>query len=90
LSATLNVDHYGPWVSAPLGVTQTFGAKTLADIIGQVRLPKNISVSAGVLNIGNVLPDRVNGGDAIGLLYGDEAPFGVNGRAYFLRAQIAH
>jgi iron complex outermembrane recepter protein len=88
LSAELNVDHYGPWVSAPLGVTQTFGAKTLVDLIGRVGLPKNLSLSVGVLNIGNVLPDRVNGGSAIGLIYGDEAPFGVNGRSYFLRAQI--
>ncbi|HEY3655544.1 MAG TPA: TonB-dependent receptor [Steroidobacteraceae bacterium] len=90
LSATVNVDRYGHWVSAPLGVAQTFGAKTLVDFIGRVGLTKNISLSAGVLNIGNVFPDRVNGGGAIGLPYGDEAPFGVNGRFYSLRAQIAH
>ncbi|HEV2652487.1 MAG TPA: TonB-dependent receptor [Rhizomicrobium sp.] len=88
-AATLNVDHYGPWVSAPLGVTQRFGAKTVLDLIARVALDERIQLSAGVLNIGDTYPDQVVGGTAIGLPFGDEAPFGVNGRSYFARMQIA-
>src|SRR6202000_1348164 len=83
-AATLNVDHFGPWVSAPLGVTQRFGGKTILDFIGCVNLSDDIQFSAGILNLENTYPDAVAGGAALGLPYGDEAPFGVNGRSYFV------
>ena len=85
----MNVDHYGPWVSAPLGVTQRFGAKTVLDLIARVALDERIQFSAGILNFGDTYPDQVVGGAAIGLPFGDEAPFGVNGRSYFARIQIS-
>jgi iron complex outermembrane recepter protein len=87
---TLNVDHYGPWTSAPLGVLQTFSGKTLLDLIASVKLGQHASVRAGALNIGNAYPDQVKGGNAIGLLYGDEAPFGLDGRTYFLGLQVTN
>ncbi len=89
-AATVNIDHYGPWVSAPLGVAQRFGDKTLFDLLGRVAVTDAIQLSAGVLNVGNAYPDAVTGGGAIGLPFGDEAPFGVNGRSYFAKIQIAN
>jgi iron complex outermembrane receptor protein len=89
-SATVNVDHFGPWVSAPLGVTQRFGGKTVIDLIGRVNLTDMVQFSAGILNLTDTYPDTVAGGSALGLPYGDEAPFGVNGRSYFIRLQIAN
>jgi iron complex outermembrane receptor protein len=89
-SATVNVDHFGPWVSAPLGVTQRFGGKTVLDLIGHANLTDTIQFSAGILNLADTYPDIVTGGNALGLPYGDEAPFGVNGRSYFIRLQIAN
>ena len=90
LSASINVDRYGPWLSTPLGVTQNFGAKTVADLVGSVDLSSHMQLGAGILNMGDTYPDRVAGGNALGLAYGDEAPFGINGRSYFVRLQFAY
>ena len=88
-SATLSVNHYGAWTSAPLGTIQTFGGKTVVDLSAKVALTPRISITAGVLNLGDVYPDQAIGAAALGLIYGDEAPFGVNGRSYFLRLEVA-
>jgi iron complex outermembrane receptor protein len=90
VSLTANVDRYGPWTSAPLGTVQTFSAKTLLDLVAQVDLGHHAAVTAGVLNVNNAYPDKVNNANTIGLSYGDEAPFGVNGRSYFLGVQVTH
>jgi iron complex outermembrane receptor protein len=82
---TASLDRYGSWVSAPLNVPQTFPAKTVADIGARVGLSSTISVSACVLNIGNAYPGVVKGFPAMGLNYGEESPFGINGRSYYLR-----
>jgi iron complex outermembrane receptor protein len=88
VSATLSIQHYGPWVSAPLGAVQTFSSKTLVDLSGRVEITPKVAFSAGVLNIGDVHPDLVVGGAALGLTYGEESPFGVNGRSYFIRLDV--
>jgi iron complex outermembrane receptor protein len=88
VAATLSVNHYGSWTSAPLGTIQTFSGKTLVDLSAKVALTPRVSITAGVLNLGDVYPDVVIGAAAIGLIYGDEAPFGVNGRSYFVRLQV--
>lgn len=90
IAGSVEVDHYGSWVSAPLGATQTFGGKTVADVSLRYAFTRQLSVTAGVLNVADVYPDLVKGGSAIGLAYGDEAPFGVNGRAYFVRLQVSN
>jgi iron complex outermembrane receptor protein len=84
-SATLGVEHYGPWVSAPLGVVQTFSSKTVADLSARARLTSRVTLSAGALNLGDVHPDLVIGAAALGLTYGGESPFGDNGRTFYVR-----
>jgi iron complex outermembrane receptor protein len=90
LALTVNVDRFGPWVSAPLGALQSFGGKTLFDLIGRIDLTRKVSIRAGALNFTNVYPDLVKGASAIGLTYGDEAPFGVNGRSYFVALEVVN
>jgi iron complex outermembrane receptor protein len=90
LGFTANVDRYGPWTSAPLGTVQNFTAKTLLDLTAEVKLGRHTSFTAGALNVTNTFPDRVTGGQALGLPYGDEAPFGVNGRTYFIAVQVTN
>jgi iron complex outermembrane receptor protein len=87
-SATLSVEHFGPWVSAPLGTVFSFRSHTVLDFTGRYAITPDIQVSAGILNAFDVEPDIVTGGAALGLTYGDESPFGVNGRTYFLRLDI--
>jgi iron complex outermembrane receptor protein len=90
LAFTVNVDRYGQWTSAPLGTLQTFSARTVLDLSASIDLGHHASLRAGALNVTNTYPDLVNGAKAIGLSYGDEAPFGVNGRAYFLGLQVTN
>jgi iron complex outermembrane receptor protein len=87
-AATFSVEHYGPWKSAPLGATQTFNDKTLFDLSGRFALTDTVWITAGVLNVTNVYPDLVIGGAALGLTYGEESPFGVDGRTYYLRVSL--
>lgn len=89
-SLTFSSERYGHWTSAPIGVPQTFSGKTLFDLTGTVPLTAEIDVTAGILNIGDVYPDRLAGVPvhAIGFTYGEESPFGVDGRSYFVRLAI--
>jgi iron complex outermembrane recepter protein len=93
-TAIVNVTRYGEYVDAPILDPQTFGAKTLVDLSFGARLGKHASLTAGVLNLGNVYPDplaetalayKTFGGSYV---YGEESPFGVAGRSYFLRLQM--
>jgi iron complex outermembrane receptor protein len=84
----VSVEHYGSWVSAPLGVTQTFSGNTLVDLTARLDLTSRVSLSANILDLGDVHPDLVTGGSAIGLPYGEESPFGDNGRSYYLRLDV--
>jgi iron complex outermembrane recepter protein len=85
---TLDADHFGPWVSAPLGTTQRFDSKTIYDLSCELKFDSGLSIALGALNVTDVYPDLVNGAAAIGLSYGDEAPFGVNGRSYFINISL--
>jgi iron complex outermembrane receptor protein len=90
VSAILGVDRYGPWMAAPTGALQTFTGKTLVDLGARVAISSRMTISAGVQNIGNVYPDVAKGAGAIGTKYGDETPFGLDGRSYFLRLQVSN
>ncbi len=87
-AATISIEHYGPWVTAPLGAVQSFTDKTLLDVSGRVALTDDVWLMAGILNATDVYPDIVTGGSALGLTYGEESPFGVNGRTYFVRLSL--
>jgi iron complex outermembrane receptor protein len=90
LALTADVDRYGPWTSAPLGTVQSFSAKTAVDLSAEVKLGPHAAVSVGAMNVTNTYPDLVRGAQALGLSYGDEAPFGVNGRAYFIALRVTN
>jgi outer membrane receptor protein involved in Fe transport len=90
------VTRYGEYVDAPIKDPQTFGAKTLVDLSLGFRPAEPWLVTAGVLNVGNVHPDplaqvdlayKTFGGSYV---YGEESPFGNNGREYFVRLQFQH
>ena len=93
-SSALDVTRYGQYVDAPILDPQTFGAKTIVDLSFGVRLEQQFTVTAGVLNVGNTYPDQLaeqalaykSFGGAF--LYGEESPFGTDGRAYYLRLQL--
>ena len=93
-SGVVDVTHYGEYVDAPILDPQIFGAKTLVDVSFGVRLGQQFTATAGVLNVGNTYPDPLaqqslaykSFGGAF--LYGEESPFGTDGRAYYLRLQL--
>jgi iron complex outermembrane receptor protein len=93
-TATLAVTRYGEYVDAPILDPQTFGAKTIVDVSLGAHVGSQWLVSCGVLNIGNVHPDplaeanlayKTFGGSYV---YGEESPFGVDGREYYARLQF--
>lgn len=91
LSGGVDVTRYGHYVDAPISAPQLFSAKTLVNLTLTKRFSPAVSLTAGVLNVGDVYPDRLN---QIALAYstfgnafywGEESPFGVDGRSYYLR-----
>jgi iron complex outermembrane recepter protein len=93
-SATLAVTRYGEYVDAPVLDPQTFSAKTLVDLSFGARLGSQWLMSVGALNLGDVHPDplaeanlafKTFGGSYV---YGEESPFGVDGREYYARLQF--
>jgi iron complex outermembrane recepter protein len=90
-TAAVNVTRYGSYVDAPILDPQTFSPKIVTDLSLTARLPHRLAATFGVLNVGNVYPDQFaeqalafkSYGGAY--LYGEESPFGVDGRAYYVR-----
>jgi iron complex outermembrane receptor protein len=83
--------RYGEYVDAPVLDPQNFSAKIVTDLSLSVRLTPRVMASFGVLNVADVLPDQLQeqalafktfGG---AYLYGEESPFGADGRAYYVR-----
>lgn len=90
VSATISVDHYGPWAAAPIGVVQNFSSKTLLNLTASLDVTDDIQFTGGIQNVTDQYPDLLVGAAATGMgfTYGEEAPFGVNGRSYFLRVSL--
>jgi iron complex outermembrane recepter protein len=93
-SGVLDVTRYGAYVDAPILDPQTFSARTIVDLSLTAHPQAALAITAGVLNIGNSYPDQLAeqalayksfGGS---FLYGEESPFGTDGRAYYLRLQL--
>jgi iron complex outermembrane receptor protein len=93
LTGTVAVTRYGQYVDAPVRDPQTFGAKTVVDLSLTLRATRWLSLTAGVLNAGDVFPDPLQeaalayasfGGSYV---YGEEGPFGVDGRSYYGRVE---
>lgn len=95
-SGLVVVTRYGEYVDAPIKNPQTFSAKTVVDLSLGLRPTEAWLVTAGVLNVADTHPDplaeidlayKTFGGSYI---YGEESPFGNNGREYFVRLQFQH
>ena len=86
------MDHYGPWAAAPIGVVQYFSSKTLLNLEAGATLPEGFRLSAGINNVTNQYPDTLVGAavTGMGFTYGEESPFGVDGRTYFLRLSLKY
>ncbi|MBN8886251.1 MAG: TonB-dependent receptor [Rudaea sp.] len=88
---TLDLTRYGKYVDAPILSPQTFGAKTVADLSVSTALGQTATLTLGVLNLGNVYPDKLAQQDVAfksfggSFLYGEESPFGISGRTYYAR-----
>jgi len=93
---TFSVDatRFGEYAAAPFVAEQKFSAKTVVDLTLGYAITQTLSLNAGVLNVGDEHPDLLSdpanqaavisqtGGS---FKYGEESPFGTNGRSYFLR-----
>jgi iron complex outermembrane receptor protein len=94
VSLDLDVVRFGQYQGADLVTVQTFAAKTLVDLSAAVRLGA-LSIRAGVLNLGDVYPDQPNDNRLAAIVAStggsfpapEEAPFGFNGRSWFVRLE---
>lgn len=94
---TFNVDvtRFGSVQGADLATLQTYSAKTLVDLSLGVALSKAMSITAGVQNVGDVYPDQPVDNRLASVIAAtggsfpapEEAPFGFNGRSYYLRLE---
>ena len=93
-SVQLSATRYGVYQGADLATLQTYGAKTLVDLSAAVEV-RGITVRAGVLNLGDVYPDQPNDNKLAAVIAStggsfpapEEAPFGFNGRSWFVRLE---
>jgi iron complex outermembrane receptor protein len=93
-TGVLNVTRYGKYVDAPILDPQTFSAKTIVDLTGSARVSDRVTLGFGILNVGDVYPDKLQElafafksfGNSF--VYGEESPWGVDGRAFFARLRV--
>ncbi len=81
---TADLIRYGKWTAAPLGPSQTFGAKFTLDLSAAYDLTERLNLRAGVINATDAYPDRVIGAND-GRPYTEAGGLGVDGREYYLR-----
>jgi iron complex outermembrane receptor protein len=90
----LDVTRFGQYQGADLVTLQDFGAKTLVDLSAAVELG-GLRIRAGVLNLGDVYPDQPHDNALAAIIAStggsfptpEEAPFGFNGRSWFVRLE---
>ncbi len=94
LTGVLSATRYGEYIDAPILDPQKFSAKTIVDISLTGRLNDWVSLTGGILNIGNVYPDPLQEvalayksfGNSF--VYGEESPWGVDGRSYYVKLRV--
>ena len=69
---------------SPLGGNETVDGSTSLDVSFSYRFARGFALTAGALNVTDVLPDRLTG-EMTGRPYSEFDPLGVNGREYFVR-----
>lgn len=94
VSSTVDVVRYGHYIDAPISAPQTFSPNTVVNLSAAVHLTSSLTFTAGVLNLADVYPDKLQQialaypsfGNAF--VYGEESPIGTAGRAYYLRLTL--
>jgi iron complex outermembrane recepter protein len=90
-SGTADVTRYGRYTDEPIIYPQIFAPKTLIDLSASAKLSEAATLTAGVLNVGDVFPDKAQFVQTAyatfgnSFVYGDVSPNGTDGRAYYLR-----
>jgi len=89
----LGLTRFGRYTDAPIQDAQTFGAETIVDLaVSATAGPATFT--AGVLNLGDVYPDKLLQQDLAfksfggSFLYGEESPFGISGRTFYVRMKM--
>jgi iron complex outermembrane recepter protein len=97
LNVTVRANHFGEvtaWEKSPVfHRSQTFGSKTIFDVVVSYNVIKNLGVSVGVNNLTDVYPDKVFSNYAS--YFTGQTPytrnanqFGFNGSFYYLNATL--
>jgi iron complex outermembrane receptor protein len=93
-SGTLDVTRYGGYTDEPVIYPQYFNPKTLVDLAVSAQPFEGGTLTFGVLNAGDVFPDKakyVNTAYATfgnAFVYGVVGPTGTDGRSYYLRMSM--
>ena len=92
--AVLDVTRYGEYTDAPILDPQTFGAEVVVDLAVSARLSQTVKLTGGILNLANSYPDKLAQQDVAfksfggSFTYGEESPFGISGRTFFLSLSV--
>ncbi|QJU59869.1 TonB-dependent receptor [Sphingomonas sp. AP4-R1] len=92
LALNADVVRFGRFKAISLVQEQVFSAVTTVDLVADVKVGRRFTFGVGVLNLGNVAPDRIvdralsQGGS---YQYPEVGGIGTNGREFFARASMA-
>jgi iron complex outermembrane receptor protein len=90
LHARLRFNRFGGWEDRTFGEVGSFGAKTLVDLEGSVRIAERVTVAAGGENIFDEFPDEETNSvlTSLGATQPLSSPFGFNGAFWYLRLKV--
>jgi iron complex outermembrane receptor protein len=93
-SGTIDVTRYGGYTDEPIIYPQYFNPKTLVDLSVSAQPFQGGTLTFGVLNVGDVFPDKAKYVDTAyatfgnAFVYGVVNPNGTDGRSYYLRMSV--
>jgi iron complex outermembrane receptor protein len=93
-SATVDVTRYGEFADIPGTVEQQFSANTIVDLAASLRIFEGGTLTLGILNVGDVFPDKLTNFQSTyatfggAYLYDVTSPDGTDGRSYYLRLAV--
>jgi iron complex outermembrane receptor protein len=90
LHARLRMNYFGSWQDSTFGEVGSFGAKTLVDLEGSIRLADRLTISAGGENIFDEYPDDETNSvlTSLGATRPLSSPFGFNGAFWYVRMKV--
>ena len=93
-SATVDVTRYGAYDDIPGTVEQHFSPNTIVDLAASARIFEGGTLTVGILNVGDVFPDRLTNFQSTyatfggAYVYGVTSPDGTDGRSYYVRVSV--